>query len=193
MRLKMKSVVAITAALASAAVVTSAASAGSPGQPAPIPTPVGVAQNPWPGKKFDVFFYVETVTANKGESVWGKAAPLGCTQTNYFVRGERAVWHITAVNTRTGNIITNADAKYAYLKVPGMENIGVTFTPHGRDPVTAPWTWTARWDIPLDYPLGLVPFQLVMKLKEWKGNKVATFTQMPLAAEQMTIVDKRTT
>ncbi len=159
-------------------------------QPPPIPTPPG-NQNPWPGKKVSIFFYVETLTASKGESIYGKAASAACTQTNFFARGERAVWHISAVNARTGQVITSKDVKYAYLKIPGMKNIGVTFVPHGKDPVTAPWTWTARWDIPLDYPLGVVPFQLVMKLKDWPKNKVATFTQIPIALEQMTIIDKR--
>ncbi len=184
----MKIGLVIATALVGAALAASAALAED--QPPPIPTPPG-PQNPWPGKKFAIFFYVETLTASPGESIYGKAAPTRCTQTNFFARGERAVWHISAVNARTGEIITNKDVKYAYLKIPGMKNVGVTYTPHGRDPVTAPWTWTARWDIPLDYPLGVVPFQLVMKLKDWPANKVATFTQIPIALEQMTIIDHR--
>lgn len=160
----------------------------------PIPTPEG-PQNPWPappkGGKFEVFFYVETVTAGPRESIYGKWAPTSCTQTNFFARGERAVWHIGAVNARTGEYVLPKHVKYAYLKIPGVKNIGVTFVPHGRDPVTAPWTWTARWDIPPDYPLGVVNFELVMKLKKWPRNKVATFKQMPLSLEQMTIIDSR--
>lgn len=181
----MKVGLVLATCLVGAAVAVSAALAQEP-----IPTPPG-SQNPWPGKTFDIFFYVETLTASPGESIYGVNAPTTCTQTNFFARGERAVWHISAVNARTGKIITNKDVKYAYLKIPGVKNIGVTFTPHGRDPATAPWTWTARWDIPLDYPLGVVPFKLVMKLKKWPRNKVATFTQLPIALEQMTIIDHR--
>ena len=179
----------IATCLAGAVLAASAALAQ-----APIPTPPG-PQNPWPappsGGKFDIFFYVETLTASPGESIYGGAAPTVCTQTNFFARRERAVWHIGAVNARTGKYVLPKDVKYAYLKIPGVKNIGVTFVPHGRDPATAPWTWTARWDIPPDYPLGVVPFVLVMKLKAWPKNKVATFTQMPLALEQMTIIDRR--
>jgi hypothetical protein len=72
-----------------------------------------------------------------------------------------------------------------------MKNIGVTYIPHGRDPATATWSWTARWDVPLDYPLGVVPFGLVMKLKDWKANHVAIFKQFPIALEQLTIIDHR--
>lgn len=185
------SIIAVLVGAALAAAVASAASAGSPGQPPPIATPVGVTPNPWPGKSFSVFFYVETLTASPGESVFGKSAPQRCTQTNYFARGERAVWHIAAVNARTGQIVTNAEAKYMYLKVPGMENIPVTYTPHGKDPATAPWTWTARWDIPPDYPLGTVKYELVAKLKDWPKNKVEKWSQIPLDPELMTIIDKR--
>jgi hypothetical protein len=170
--------------------VLAASAALAQEQPPPIPTPPGTP-NPWPGKKFDVFFYVETLTASPGESVFGRAAPQRCTQTNFFARGERAVWHISAINAHKGTIVTNEDVKYAYLKIPGMKNIGVTYTPHGRDPATAPWTWTARWDIPLDYPLGVVPFELVMKLKKWPKGKVATFKQIPISLEQMTVIDHR--
>lgn len=161
-------------------------------QPPPIPTPPGPQNNPWPpGKKVDVAFHVETLTASPRESIYGRWAPISCTQTNFFARGERVVWHIGAVNARTGKVINNADVKYAYLVIPGMKNIGVTWVPHGRDPVTAVWTWTARWDIPLDYPLGIVPFKLVMKLKDWPKNKVTVWTQIPMPITQLTVIDKR--
>jgi len=159
-------------------------------QPQPIKTPEG-EQNPWPGKEADIFFYVETLTSSPGESVFGGSAPAGCLQTNLFPRGERIVWHIAAINARTGKVITNKQVKYAYIKIPGMKPLGVTFTPHGRDPVTAPWTWTARWDIPWTYPLGIVKYELVMKLKGWKAGKVARWSQIPLNPELLTIVAKR--
>lgn len=193
MKRLMLSVVATILGAAVAVGTAAAAPAGSPGQPPPIPTPKDVTPNPWPGKKAQgLFFYVETVTASPGESVWGGAANERCTQTNFFARKERAVWHMAAVDTKTGKVVTNADVAYAYLKVPGMQNIPVTYVPHGKDPATAPWTWTARWDIPPDYPVGIVNFEFVMKLKGWPKNKVASFTQIPLAPEQMTVIAQRT-
>ena len=179
---------AAVTALAVAAVAVPASLAQDPIKP-----PEGVTPNiVWPTadatdkkgeKKFDIAFYVETLPG---------AGPAACRQTNTFARGERAVWHIGAVNARTGKFVQPADLKYAYIKVPGVKNIGVTFVPHGRDPTTAVWTWTARWDIPSDYPLGAVAFQVVFKLKEWGPNKVATFTQMTqLGGSTMTIVPKR--
>lgn len=148
--------------------------------------------NPWPGKgPFPIAFYVETVTASPGESVYKVNAPATCMQTNFFTRGERVVWHITAINTRDGKIIEPDAVKYAYLKIPGVKNIPIGYVPHGKDPNTAPWTWNARWDVPLDYPIGVVPFQVVFKLKGWPAGKIATFTQLPIALENLTIVEKR--
>jgi len=156
----------------------------------PITPPPGVEPGVlWPtppntkAKKFDIAFYVETLPGN------GSGA---CRQTNTFERGQRAVFHIGAINARTGEFILPKDVKYAYIKIPGVSrNLGVTFVPHGKDPVTAPWTWTGRWDIPADYPMGAVPFKLVFKLKGWPANKVATWSQLPLAGSTMTVVPKR--
>jgi len=186
----MKLTAAVATVLAWALLAASAAIAAGPPQPPPIPTPPG-DQNPWPAKKVDVAFYVETVTANKNESIYGKWAPTACTQTNFFARGERVVFHIGAVDAHTGQVLNDKLIKYAYLRIPGIDPVKVTFTPHGKDPATAPWTFTGRWDVPLDYPLGVVPFKLVMKLKKWGANKVASFSQLPLAPENLTIIDSR--
>jgi len=180
----MKLALAIAASLVVAGLATSAALAQEPIVPPPGVDP-GVI---WPApdtktKKFDIAFYVETLPGN------GTGA---CRQTNTFERGQRAVFHIGAVNARKGTFVLPKDIKYAYIKIPGVtKNIGVTFVPHGRDPATAPWTWTARWDIPADYPLGAVPFVIVFKLKGWPANKVATWTQLPLGGSTMTVVPKR--
>ena len=120
-------------------------------RPPPGPT------NPWPGKgALKVSFFVETVTASKNESVWGLWANTACTRTNFFPRRERIVWHITMVDTKTGKVIEAADVKYAYLKIPGLANLKLKYGPHGRDPLVAPWNWYYGWDVPPDYPLGLV-------------------------------------
>lgn len=186
----MKSIVATAAAIVATVFAAPAFAAEPPplpyGQVAPGPT------NPWPGKQFDIAFYVETVTASPKESVWGKWANVRCTQTNFFPRGEGIVFHITAINARTGKIVEPVDVKYAYLKIPGQPNFKLKYGPHGRDPATAPWTWYYRWDVPLDYPLGVVPFEVVLKLKGWPASKVAVFKQMPLSLEQLTIVETRT-
>jgi len=180
----MKVALAIAASLVVAGLAASAALAQEPIVPPPGVEPGVIWPAPNPKtKKFDIAFYVETLPGN------GSGA---CRQTNTFERGQRAVWHIGAINARKGTFVLPKDIKYAYVQIPGVsKNFGVTFVPHGRDPVTAPWTWTARWDIPNDYPLGQVQYKVVFKLKGWPANKVATFTPLPLGGSTMTVVPKR--
>lgn len=179
----MKIALAVATGLLVAGLAASTALAQEPPAPPPGVEPGVIWPAPDPGtKKFEIAFYVELLPGN------GSAA---CRVTNSFARGERAVWHVGAINARTGAFIAPKDIKYAYIKVPGVKNIGFGFVPHGRDPATAPWTWTARWDIPADYPLGAVPFTIVFKLKGWGKGKVATWTQLPLGGSMMTVIPKR--
>ena len=145
--------------------------------------------NPWPGKKTKIAFWVGTVTAGPGESIYGVNAASACVETNLFPRGEGVVFRMAAFNARTGEIIEADDVKYAYIKIPGQPNLALRYTPHGRV-ATAPWYWGKRWDIPLDYPLGVVNFEIVVKLKG-KGNVIGIFKQAPLPPAQLTVVEKR--
>lgn len=178
----MKFALKIALGVAMAALAAPAAMAQEPIEP-----PQGIEPKPWPAPPqsgtFDIAFQVRIIT--------GRGVRI-CAPTNLIARGERAVWHIGAINARTGKYVMPKDVKYAYLKLPGIKNIKITFVPHGRDPNIGPWTWTARWDIPMDYPLGAVPYTIVFKLKGWPRNKVATFTEIPLAGETVTVVEKRT-
>lgn len=154
-------------------------------------TAAEVPKNPWPAKKVRVAFYVDTVTASPNESVWGKWAPQRCTQTNFFARGEGVVFHVSAVDARTGKVLEDSDVRYAYLKIPGEPNLPLKFGPHGRDPATAPWYWAARWDVRPDYALGTVPFEVVVKLKDMKRNEIAVWKQYSNALAQLSIIATR--
>lgn len=187
----MKKLLLLVTGIAALTLAAAAAAADTPplpyGQTVPGPT------NPWPGKQVKVAFMVETMTSGKGESVWGGSANTSCTRTNFFPRKERVVWHITMIDTKTGKYIEAADVKYAYLKIPGEPNLKLKYGPHGKDPLTAPWTWYYGWDVRPDYPLGLVDYQIVVKTKSMKERgEVAIFKEIPLAPEQLTIVAQRT-
>ena len=67
--------------------------------------------------KYPVFLYVDTVngTAPAGRSP-GRS---GCTQTNYFARGERPVFRVWGSEAATGNILSTENVKYAVRQDPG--------------------------------------------------------------------------
>lgn len=191
--MRLRSLFRVAPAAALALLILSGCS--TPGQgaaPAASPSPsYPVRTGVWPGSSTDLAFYVETVTASPGESKYGKAAPAACMQTNFFARGERVVWHIAAVDTRTGHVVLPEDVRSARLKLPGVSpDIDINFIKHGKTD-QSPMTWNAAWDIPPDYPLGVIPFQVAFQLKSWPAGKVATFTQIPISLEQMTVIDHR--
>lgn len=135
----------------------------------------------WPNgaKKSMVFMYVDTVTAPVG-----KPAAV-CAQTNFFKRGQRVVFRISAFDKRTGKPLTAKDVRYMYVKIPGIANQGpAAFGKHGKDPAAAPWFWTIGWTIPADYPLGVVAFEVVVKTKL---GDFGYFMQPPVAAAQLTV------
>ena len=184
----MKILAVMTTLVSALALAATAAAADAPlpyGQVLPGPT------NPWGGKNAKVAFFVETLTSGKGESVWGGSAGASCIRTNLFPRKERVVWHIMAYDTKAGKTIEPEDVRYAYMKIPGLSNLKLSYGPHGKDPKTAPWTWYLAWDIPPDYPLGVVPYEIVFKTKGMARGEVATFKEIPLVPEQLTVVEKR--
>jgi hypothetical protein len=148
--------VALVVSLAGAA-LTASATAQTP------PTP-----NPFPGAKHQVFLYVDTVQNSRPKNPAVKPT-IGCTQTNYFRRGQGVVFRAWGVETKTGDTLTLENVRYFYVKIPGQSNLKLSFGAHGSGPAeTRPWFWTVNWDVPADYPLGVVPFKILVQTKDGK-------------------------
>ena len=99
-----------------------------------------------------MFLYVDTVNGTRPAGA--KPRPLGCTQTNYFARGEQVVFRVWGSEAATGDILSTENVKYAYVKIPGQPNMKLNWGAHGTAPNRV-WFWTAAWIIPKDYPLGV--------------------------------------
>lgn len=137
---------------------------------------------PFPGQTADAFLYVDTVNGTRPKGAAPR--PLGCTQTNYFKRGEQVVFRIWGTEAKTGEALTTANVKYAYVKVPGVANLKLNWGPHGAASNRV-WFWTAAWDVPTDYALGTVAFRAVFKTE---SNKFGIFKQSGLpTTSQLTI------
>lgn len=164
----MKLIIALAAGMI-AAVLAAPAFAQEPAPP---------TTNPFPGKTRELLLYVDTVTASPGESKYGVSYPKRCTQLNLMRRGEGIVFRMWAVDTATGKVLEDTDLKYAYVKIPGVQNLKMRYSPHGRDP-DAPWFWAIRWDVPPEYPLGLVDFRVVVRTKKTATtrSKLGIFAQ----------------
>lgn len=134
---------------------------------------------PYPAKKVDVGMYADTVSSSRGDVKQSRV----CTQTNFFPRRSRVVFRMWAVDTNTGEALTALDVKYVYVKIPGQPNLGLSFGPHGATGNKVNF-WSAAWAVPADYPLGVVPFRIVVKTAD---GRLASYRQPPIEGSQLTV------
>jgi hypothetical protein len=163
--------------VAAAQLTVAATTAGIPVAPVGPGTP---PPRPYPGKTVEIAMFTDTVTSSRGEVRQSRV----CTQTNYFPRRSRVVFRMWAIDTRSDEAVTPLDVKYVYVKIPGQPNLGMNFGPHGAAGNTVNF-WSAAWAIPADYPLGIVPFRIILKTED---GRFGTYRQPVIEGSQLTVV-----
>ena len=124
-----------------------------------VPPPAATAVPPPPAKFVALAFYVDTLVSGRQESPYAVDSNQPCSMSNFFVRGQRAVWRMEVVDTSTGKVLQTADVTRAVVKLPNGEEKVLRYGRHAS-PVQDNWYWLTTWDIPLDYPLGVVDFTI---------------------------------
>jgi hypothetical protein len=163
--------------VAASQLTVAAAATGIPVTPGSGGTP---PPQPYPGKKVEIAMYADTVTSSRGEVRQSRV----CTQTNYYPRRSRVVFRMWAVDTESGGVLTPLDVKYVYIKIPGQPNLGMAFGPHGSGASRVGF-WSAAWPIPADYPLGIVPFRIVLKNED---GRFGIYRQPVIEGSQLTVI-----
>jgi hypothetical protein len=116
------------------------------------------------------FIYVETL-ATERVSNYGVAATVNCLNTNTFKRGQRIVYRFEALDPTTGKRVTDADAASVKVRLPHGEELTARWSQRGGGRVPdAPWMWNTTWDIPLDYPVGALDYQITVTLKDGRTS-----------------------
>jgi len=149
----------------------------APPRPTPTPLPPGAQPPPQPAppapKTVSLYAHIDTVTAGAGESKYNVDASLSCVKSSLFSRGMHIVWRMELVDVAGGGkILQAADVDKAVLKLPHGEEVNFRFGRHGATE-DAPWFWTAAWDVPMDYPLGVLDYKVEVTLK---GGRSVTVT-----------------
>jgi hypothetical protein len=117
-----------------------------------------------------IFCYVEVLTADR-PSVYGYMAARGCVPSGSFKQGERIVWRFVVMDTRTGQRVTDKDAARVSLRLASGEEIPADYKQRGEGSVAdAPWTWDVCWDVPLDYPIGVLDYSIHVATKDGRGG-----------------------
>jgi len=147
-------------------------------------TTTPAASPPVQGNHVDVMLYVDTV--QNSHPSYGVLPAVGCSITNLFKQGNGVVFRAWGVETNTGDALTPANVKYAYVKLPNPTDastptiVKLDYGAHG----TVSY-WTASWNVPLTYPLGVVPFKVVFRTTAYKFGEFDQ-AHMP-ASSQLTI------
>ncbi|MBI3537135.1 MAG: hypothetical protein HY070_06230 [Chloroflexi bacterium] len=142
-----------------------------PGFTPPPPPPAPVPPNSF-YDAIKLYVRVDTVTSGAGESSFNFDASgitnPSCVQTSVFKRGMRIVFRFEVLDATTGKRLTDQEVASAAVKLPTGEEIKGRFGRHGSTN-DSPWFWTASFDIPLNYPLGVLDWTLNVSTKDGKS------------------------
>jgi len=142
-------------------------------------TAVGLAaipgEIPFPSQTVEsVFVSTRTVTSPSSPDGPG-------VLTNFYARGSTVVFQVFAGATKTGKILTGADVKYAYVKLPDGTKIKLSY----KEPAnTTDPAWSGTWTIPANYPPKIVDFVVRFRTKD---KQYGNFVQIPVSTSQLTV------
>jgi len=156
----MKKILALGAALVAAATLTTVAVAANP---APFPAPT-VKQ---------VFIAAQTVTTDGAMSSW-------------FAPGSSVVFRAYAVDPKSHKVVDPKAVKYFYVTIPNQPNVKLAYGASAPGASTG-LPWTGTWTVPANYPAGIVPFKVLIQLKQNGKQLKGQFVQMPVASAQLNI------
>jgi hypothetical protein len=141
----------LLAALALVAAATTVPAAKAIDAPFPM--------NPWPAAQVAYSWEVITLTSSGG-----RVRPVTgvCVQQSVFRRGNQVIFQATTARTGDGKVITGKDFGRMVIRIPGQLDTRMTFRPlGGRPDATSPWVWVGVWNVPADFPLGSMSYEIV--------------------------------
>jgi hypothetical protein len=157
--------------------------------PPPRPPADPDAPRPEPGPEYsepigDFAFYVEVLTAS-GVSDFDYQYEEGCVLNNNFKRGSKMVWRVEVIDMATGLRVMDEDGAVT-VSLPHGEDADLRFSQRGGGRVEgAPWMWGGAWNIPPDYPVGTLDFEVVVTHSD---GRTASW-RLPYEGTQVQIVE----
>ena len=142
----------------------------------PAPAPAGVVPPPPPVPPASIYepvgpFFFSVQTLIGGATKYGLEATMRCVPTGMFARGSKLVWRIDALDATTGKLFTDQDGS-AKIRLPHGEEVVLRFQQLGGNQVPdAPWSWTSAWDIPPDYAVGFLNYEVLVTGKDGRSGE----------------------
>lgn len=153
----MRGITVLAAALAIAATTTATALAADPTLPFPS------------AKVGQVYIASHVVTTDGALASW-------------FQPGSTVTFRAYAVDVKTKKLVAAKDVKYFYVKIPNQPNVKLSYNAGITTMKNMPWMGT--WTVPATYPVGEVPFKVLIKLK---SKRIGQFVQMPVSTSTLNI------
>jgi hypothetical protein len=158
----MKRILILGATIAAGAIATMTALAAS--SPVPFPAP----------KVADLFVAAQTVTTDGVMGSW-------------FTPGSSVVFRAYAVDPKTLKVVDPKTVRYFYVTIPNQPNVKLKYDPAAPGAAKG-MPWTGVWSVPTTYPSGLVPFKVLVQVKEKNGHQLrGQFVQLPVAPSDLNI------
>jgi hypothetical protein len=106
--------------------------------------------------------------------------------SNYVAPGSSVVFRAYAVDGKTHKLLTKKNVKFFNVVIPNAPTLKLKYTPRAAT-ASSRYVWTATWNVPADYPTGVVAFRVIMKTK---AKRVGSFVQIPVASSMLTVTVK---
>src|SRR6185295_12527092 len=84
------------------------------------------------------------------------------TLASWFQPGAKVEFRAFAIDTKTKKMVQAKDVKFFYVKIPNQPNVKLKY--NGTLTTMKNMPWSGSWTVPATYPLGEVPFKMLIKL-----------------------------
>lgn len=107
-----------------------------------------------------------------------------CTLNNRFRPGQMVVWRIEVVDPTTGEEMNADQLSEVELQLADGQTFEMQYGEHPADEPTDVY-WTAFWNIPEDYPSGVVDYTVVATAEDGRTGELNKF---PIETSTLTVV-----
>jgi hypothetical protein len=110
-----------------------------------------------------------------------------CVESNRYSLGQEIVWRIRVLDGDQQRM-DDKHMNSVVVKIPGGPTLNAHYEGHPGGPGATPtdYFWSVAWTIPLDYPTGTFPYQVVATA--YNGLRMGTFEDFNIFPSLLTIV-----
>ena len=110
---------------------------------------------------------------------------IGCLNISTAHRGELIVFRNRVVDPKTGKDLVKEDLKSVTAVLPDGQKFTETFGGHPGGGTPTDYFWSYAWEVPLNYPMGTLGYQVVATANDGRNG---TFSPFVVSSSQLSVV-----